>query len=214
MGTSVFPSSTALPGIDIKITRTTQWSTIVQEAVSGKETRVARRQFPRRVYALQFNFLRTASAYLEFQALEAFFNNRQGMYDSFLWSDPDDYTVTGQSLGQGDGVTTQFALIRVEGNGSGNLFAEPTYAPNHVATVYLGGVALTSTQWSVSLWGTTVSQGPGVITFSSAAPSAGQNITADFTYYWPVRFTNDDMNFEKLVNLIWEAKKVTFTSII
>ena len=83
MSTAVFPTSTQIPGVDIKITKRVEWDTIVQEAVSGLETRVARRVYPRREWDLQFNFLRSSSANLEFQNLESFFDQRQGMFDSF-----------------------------------------------------------------------------------------------------------------------------------
>lgn len=203
MSTSVFPST--LKGFDIHITRTAEWATIVQQAMSGKEVRVAKRIYPKRTWALQFNFLRSSTTYLEFQTLEAFFNNRQGMYDSFLFDDQDDDLVTSQSIGIGDSTTAAFQLVRSFGG-----YAENIYAPNTITSITVGSTIITSTQYSLSVWGSTV---PGVVTFTSIPPS-GQSIVVNMSYYWPVRFTEDNMSFDKIVSLIWEAKKVTFTSIL
>jgi hypothetical protein len=68
--------------------------------------------------------------------------------------------------------------------------------------------------YTFTTWTSTSALGPGVLTFSSGAPTAGQPIAADFTYYWPVRFTDDNMSFDKVVNLIWENKKLGFKSIL
>lgn len=123
MSAHIFPTSTQLPGVDISIARAVEWDTIVQEAISGKEQRTVRRFFPRRSYTLKFNFLRSSTVYGELQTLEGFFNRRRD-YDSFLWTDPDDNTVSGQFVGLGDGVTQNFNLVRSFGG-----FAENVYAP-------------------------------------------------------------------------------------
>jgi len=214
MSTQVFPTSTQIPGVDITISRKVEWDTVVQTAISGKETRIARRQFPIRTFGLKFNFLRSSTsavgqpAVLELQTLEGFFNSRQGMYDSFQWTDPDDHSVTGQGIGTGDSTLASFALVRSFGS-----FVEPVYAPNVVSNVYLNGVSQASSLYTVYYWGSTQPIGPGYVNFVTP-PSNGVAVTADFTYYWPVRFTMDDMTFERFVNLIYENKKVEFKTII
>lgn len=132
MSTQVFPSTAQCPGIDISISRQVDWGdVIIQEAVTGQEVRVARRIYPRRMFELKFNFLRSSTlasfrpSVLELQTFEGFFNNRQGMFDSFLWTDPDDNaTTTSQLFGSGDGVTQNFQLQRSLGG-----FSEPVFAP-------------------------------------------------------------------------------------
>jgi uncharacterized protein (TIGR02217 family) len=211
VSTQIFPSTSQCPGIDISISRTVEWDTIVQEAVSGKEVRIARRQYPRREFQLKFNFLRSSTlagfnpTVNELATFEGFFNSRQGMFDSFLWKDPDDNSVTNQFIGTGDGVTASFITFRTYGG-----FAEPVYAPTAFSNVTVGSTSLTSTQYSVASWGST---SPGLFTFSTAPP-AGQNVTASFTYNWPVHFLDDKMTFDRFVNLIYEGKKVSFKTII
>jgi uncharacterized protein (TIGR02217 family) len=206
MSTQVFPSTAQCPGIDIAISRKVTWDTIVQTAMSGKEVRVATRQFPFREFALKFNFLRSSTVWLELQTFEGFFNNRQGQFDSFLWTDPDDNTITSQGLGNGDSTNPNFQLLRAFGN-----FVEPIYAPNTVTSVSVGSTVLTSTQYTIAFWGAT---NPGIINFTTAAPPSGQAVAASFTFYWPVHFTADDMTFDRFVNLIYEDKKLTFKTIL
>lgn len=206
MSNAVFPSTSVLPGFWIEITRTAAWDTIVQQAVSGKETRVNRRQYPRRTWDIKFNFLRSSTTYLELQALEGFFDSRQGMFDSFLWTDPEDFISSAAMLGTGDGATQNFQLLRSYGG-----WIDVITAPNTVTRVAVDSTNVTSTMYAVGGWTSTA---PGLIKFSTFAPPAGQSVTADFTFYWPVRFTIDDMSFDRMVSMIWEAKKVSFISIL
>ncbi len=212
MSTQIFPSTSQCPGLDISISRVVQWDTILQEAVSGKETRVGRRIYPRREYGLVFNFLRSSTlagfspAVNELAAFEGFFNSRQGMFDSFLWTDPDDNSISSQGLGTGDSTAISFQLVRAFGG-----YAEPVYAPSTFASVSIDSTVMSSTTYTFTQWGSTT---PGILTFSTAIPPAGQPITASFTYYQPVRFTDDNMTFNRFVNLIYENKKIGFKTII
>lgn len=201
MSTAVFPT---LKFLTLPQTREPVWSTIAHEATSGKETRVAKRSAPRWKWTLPFSALQTAAAILDFQTLVGFFNARQGMFDSFLYSDPYDNAVTGQAIGTGDGSTAAFQLIRALGN-----FVESVLAPNVVSNVYLNGVAQAGGSYSISSWGATV---PGVVTFN-AAPGVGVAITADFTYYWPVRMLDDSVLFSLFLQGVYDLKKFSFISI-
>jgi uncharacterized protein (TIGR02217 family) len=204
MSTQVFPS---LPGVTFPVDRTEIWSTIPQVATSGKETRLALWSYPRHRWEFGFDVLRqgtvNGSAYTEFSQLDGFFNSRYGAFDSFLYQDTDDYSVTAQPINVGDGVTTSFQLVRTFGG-----FVEPILAPWTVSNVYLNGVNQAS-GWTVSSWGSTT---PGVLTFS-VAPTAGVSITATFTYYFPVRFVDDEMTFSRFMNLLYSNKKVAIISL-
>ena len=199
MSTAVLPS---LAGLTYPVNRTPVWDTITQPSVSGKETRVALQTYPRWKWDVSFSILRSAAAYTEFQTLVGFFNQRQGGFDTFLYSDPDDFTVTGQAIGVGDGVTTTFQLIRALGG-----FTEPVLAPHAVAHVYNNGTDAGG--WTVSNWGTTT---PGVVTYS-VAPTSGHAITADFTYYWPCRFDQDNCAFQLFLNQYYSVKKLAWQSV-
>jgi uncharacterized protein (TIGR02217 family) len=194
MSTEIFPS---LAGLEYPVVRTPVFRTLIQETASGMETRAALQLYPRWQYTLSFNFLRD-DANNEFRTLLAFFLARQGSFDSFLFDDADDDTVTGQAIGLGDGSTRVFQLVRSFGG-----FTEPVLAPNAV-TIKVGGVALSGSDWSYS--------GPGQVMLN-AAPGHGVGVTADLTYHWPVRFLADQYDFSKFMNRLWEQKKLDFISV-
>jgi uncharacterized protein (TIGR02217 family) len=205
MSTQVFPS---LAGLTYPFDRTPMWDTTVQPNVSGKEVRLANQTFPRYQWDLIYSALRqglsAGTTYNELKTLMGFYNARQGSFDSFLFTDPDDCSITGQDIGEGDGTTLTFQLVRA------NNYVEPIQAPNAVATVYVDGVDQVG-HWTVSNWGTAT---PGVITFASGhAPANGKIVSADFTYYWPVRFNDDSVPFSKWIGNMYEVKKISLISV-
>jgi uncharacterized protein (TIGR02217 family) len=200
MSTSVFPT---LKGLGWDVVRTPIWSNNVNEAVSGFETAIAFWTYPRWKWQLTFNFLRSDATNHEFQDLLGFFNLRQGNFDTFLYQDADDNSVTGQGLGSGDGSTLTFPLVAAYGS-----FAQPIRAPHTVSKVYVDGVDKAG-HWTVSNWGTAT---PGIITFDSA-PGNGLAVTADFTYYFPCRFTDPQIDFSKFMSGVYKSDGISFKSL-
>lgn len=131
MSNAIFPT---FPGLAWSVFKTPEWSTNVQQSVSGKEVRMANRSRPVWRFSLSYEILRGASAYSEYQTLLAFYNARQGSFDSFLFNDTSDNTVTAQAIGSGDGVTKSFKLTHtIKG------WTEPVgFAPS--PGVYVNGV--------------------------------------------------------------------------
>jgi len=184
------------------------WSTRIQQSVSGAEVRIQDQTFPRYQWDLVYDLLRQGvihvgdAAWTEHQQLFGFYNLMGGSAQSFLYESDEDHQVTGQLLGTGDGSTKTFQLITSYGG-----FAQPCYAPHVVSHVYVNGVD--SGGWSVANWGSTT---PGLVTLASA-PAAGQSVTADFTYYYPVRFVDDQCKFSKFAKGMYEVKQLSFISI-
>lgn len=217
MGNAVFPS---LPGLEWKTKRAPTFKTLVHEAVSGRETRVGLWAYPRYRWTLSYEFLRSDTVNAEWQTLMSFFLERKGSYDSFLFQDPDDYTVTGQLIGYGDGTTTQYSVVRTIGS-----YTEPCPDIMGIPMIYVDGIiqgvnalvdgsgnyvvdgdgnvitdgTTPTSQWTIST--------AGVITFSQPPP-VGAPITADFSYYWRVRFVEDEAEFEYFMYKFWAAKKI------
>lgn len=208
MSVLVFPT---LAGQGWDIERTPMWQNTRQKAYSGAETTIAYWSYPKYSWAFGFNVLRQgtfgmpATAYTEFAQLFGFFNQLFGDWDSFLYTDNTDNSVTDQTIATGDGVTTAFQLVSAFGS-----FVQPIFAPNVVTNVKVNGVAKTpGVDYNVSVWGDTV---PGVITFVSA-PANTAVITSTFSYYFPCRFDDPSMTFKNFLSGLFSTDGAKFSSI-
>lgn len=201
MSLDVFPS---LAGLGFDWHREEMWRNLVQENVSGKETRAGLWSYPRHRWTLTYEVLPSAATNFDaveddaWQQLVAFFNLRQGTLDSFRFLDPDDNAVVGQGIGAGDGVTVDFQLVRTMSG-----FVEPISAPNTVDHVYVD---------AVEVFDYAIDQETGIVTLE-AAPNVGEVVTADFSYYFHARFVDDTMDFMKFARSLWSADAVKIISI-
>ena len=195
MSNLVFPD---YPGITIDIERTPEWSTLVKEAWSGVETRIGQRPWPRWRYALKIDVLRATDG--EIAGLEAFFNRHAGMFESFLFRDPENHTVTDQPFGAADGAATLFQLARAVGD-----WIEPVWAPatSPAPIIKLAGVPLVPV--ADYTLGTT---GQVQLTF---APPAGQ-LTWSGGYYLRCRFDSDKLSLQRILRGLWKAGKIELIS--
>lgn len=195
MSNAVLPT---LKGMTFPVEKTPTWSTKVQNHVSGKETRLNLWSYPKWEWSLSYEVLRSDSVNLELQQLVGFFNARQGCYDSWLFNDPDDNSVTAQTFGLGTGSQTVYQLNRTYGG-----YNEPVTATNVVSQVTVNGTPTVAY---------TLNQYTGVITFNTA-PAAGAVLAWSGTYYWRVRFTDDQTTVSKFMQTLWENQGIKFVSI-
>src|SRR5439155_12753760 len=129
-----------------------------------------------------------------------FFLQQQGALQPFLFDDPTDNAVSGQSLGTGDSSRAVFQLVRVMAG-----FAEPITAPNLVTAIYFDGILQPPIAYSVD-------PNTGRVTFT-LPPPAGQIIAADFTYCFRVRFADDTAEFENFMYQLWQSKQIKLQSV-
>lgn len=211
--TAIFPT---LPGLAWSVSKQPRFATRVQRAVSGRELRALDQPNPIWTWTLTYSLLRdewdvrggagAGGGYDELRTLMGFFLEQQGAFSPFLFADPSDNSVSGQALGTGDGSTAAFQLVRTMGAAlPGGGFAEPITAPNAVADVYFNGVRQSPGSYSVAV-------DTGLVTFT-APPPAGQSVTADFTYYFVVRFADDAAEFENFLYQLWSLKQVKLQSV-
>lgn len=206
MSYSVFP---VLPGQGWSVIKGAKFSTRTQRAVSGRETRVLDQILPIWTWTLTYDLLRDkndtrsggalGATFDELRTIAGFFLQMQGAFQAFAFNDPSDNAVTGQSIGIGNGSQLTFQLQRTFGG-----FAEPILAPHTVSHVYVDGVD--SGGWSVN-------SDTGVVTFL-AAPANAKPITADFTYYFKVRFSEDSAEFENFMYQLWQLKQIKLQSVL
>ena len=212
MSTTVFPN---LPGQEFKVIRSPIWAgTQKQYNISGKEVSTSNWSYPIYEWTVAWSVLRQGAVsgqnQTEFAQLLGFYNDMQGSYDSFLYTDVYDNSVTDQSLGLGTGSKTVFSLIRALGGFE--IVSQPLYAPNVVTNVKINGVIQAPANYTVTFWGTGNANGPGKIIFNTA-PGNGLTVTATFTFYWPCKFQQDGCEFEGSLKGYYAVKKLVFRSI-
>ncbi|SHE35119.1 TIGR02217 family protein [Litoreibacter ascidiaceicola] len=127
------------------------------------------------------------------EAMVAFFEARQGQLYGFRWKDWSDFrsckasgdvTFEDQVIGRGNGVQTEWPLIKTYASG-GYDYARPVKKPVS-GTVLVGfdGIVLQEgVDWEIDL-------NTGVVSFGEA-PDAGVEITAGYEFDVPVRFAVD-----------------------
>jgi uncharacterized protein (TIGR02217 family) len=129
----------------------------------------------------------------DLHAVIAFFEARLGRLYGFRFKDFSDFkscapndaaTPLDQSIGAGDGVTTQFQLIKTYTSGPSNWVRTIQKSVAGTVRVAVAGVEQTS--------GITIDDTTGLIAFDSA-PAAGAVISAGFAFDTPVRFDTDSL---------------------
>ena len=188
MSNAVYPS---LPGLSIAVSKEAEFSTLIQEAVSGRELRISERVYPKWKHTLQYNFMRDYVAFPELTQLGGFWLARTGPADSFLFTDPDDSAVTAYQVGVGNGSNRDFQLLRSFGS-----FVEPVFNPNTI-TMLVNGVS----QPFANL-------GNGLMRMTTA-PANTTIVTWTGTYYYRSRFGGDSFSFEKFLHQVWKSGKVS-----
>ena len=197
MSNAVFPR---LPGLEWNLVKKPVFSTRIHTAASGKEIRAALWSYPQWEISLSYEFLRD-DATEELQTLLGFFLQRRGAFESFLFEDEDDNQVAGQQIGTGDGETAAWQFLRTYGG-----FIEPVMAVKAAPAprVYLDEVEQTG--------GYSLNLTTGVLTFTEA-PDEGAVITADFGFYYRVRFKEDLAEFEKFMHQLWSLRELTLVTV-
>lgn len=208
----VIPTFPTLPGLSFPVKRTPGYATIEHKAVAGNSTTQSPQPFSIDAYELPFEFLRADNVLLEWQTLMSFYKSRRGKSLPFHFNDPDDNHVAGQTIGIGDGVTTDFAFVRT-------MVSAVDLIQDAVAAglvVYVNAVVKATPADYTLLTTTQYATNYGVR--FAVAPAAAAVITADFSYNWLCRFDQDAQEFSKFQYYqgsgLWEAKSIKFSTVL
>ena len=144
------------------------WGTKVQTSGSGMTRTMTNQIYPTWTITETFGLMDDDTA----NKLMAFLATVKGGYEPFLWLDHSLNHETGRELSMISSGKYQ-ATIGIAG------YVEPAEYIENV-TVYVDGIKQEK-GYNVS---------GGVITFPSG-PAAGAVVTADYTYWWKVRFADD-----------------------
>lgn len=195
MGNAVLPT---LPGQAWGYVRKPVFNTKIQPSVSGNELRGKFQQYPTYTFDLPIEVIRDSASLPELKALFGFFLSRNGSFDSFLYTDPDDCAVIDMPFGLGDGVTKDFQLTRAYG-ANGNTFAEPVQNVNAITAIKDAGTVTAA--YTIN--------STGKVSFTTA-PAVGHVLTWTGTFYYRCRFLYDEADFTKMSQGLWELKKLSF----
>ena len=202
------PSLPSLPGLSWSRHKKPGFSTRVASHVSGREVRLALMSYPlyefEAVYGGLASSATPAFANLgasSLQSLMGFFLLSLGQAGVFLYTDPDDNTVSGQNIGVGDGATQRFIVSRTLGG-----FSEPASYVTAVSNVYLNGVdqGAAGVNWQFTA--------PNLLGFATP-PGNAVAITATFAFAFQCRFLDDQLDFEEFMSALWKLDKLSFRSI-
>ena len=156
--------------------------------------------FPLYQFELTYDILREATALQELQTIVGFFNARNGSYDSFLYTDPSDFSVSAQQFGTGTGTAAEFQLVRTYGG-----FIEPVQNLNGSPSIYVNGAIKTpNIDYTISP--------TGILTFA-VAPASGAILSWTGAFYYRVRFLDDQLDFDNFMYQLWQLKKLSFQSV-
>lgn len=179
----VFPD---FRGITYPIKKVPKFGTIIQATVSGKETRFSNACIPIFQFELSFNYLTQN----DFKRILTFYHSVKGMKDSFLFLDKTDYQAIDQIIGIGDGATTTFQLHKnIDGL---------KYPIKNIISIDNIKIANIPTSYSLLR--------NSMISFTNP-PAKDAIITASFSYYYNVRFSETN-EYEKFAYDLWNLKSL------
>lgn len=159
-----------------------EFQTLTSDFEGGQETRKQKQLYPRRMLRLQYFKKDKADA----RTLWRFFQERKGKFGEFNLFYPFEDDSVGEYVGTGDGSQTSW-----------NAPSKSAYS----VTVYVDGTEQTGGGTDYTLTQEGGADGADLIEFVSA-PSAGAQITMDFTGYLKVRcrFEDDLMEWQTFYN--------------
>lgn len=158
-----------------------EFSTDVVITHSGHEQRNANWSEARAVY----NVSHAIKTKTQLDSLISFFRARQGRAYGFRFKDWSDYSVKAQKIGTGNGVLTQFQLVKEYVSFATTISRNIKKPVTGTLKIFLNGVEKTS--------GVSLDSATGIVTLTPA-PASGVIISADFEFDVPVRFDTDRLS--------------------
>ena len=217
MGNAIFPAIAG--GLSWTVSKTPTHKTLIQESTAaGYDTRVLLAPDPIWKLKLEYVIL-YGDQRNTIKQLESFFNLRHGNYDSFrvslanLTKNNNDSTVTGQLLVPD---ASGYAPLAVASQVGGEIYSENIYELNGTPQLYMAGgsppgppiLLVPGTDYNiigpgVALPGVTY---PGLV--AQIIKTIAGPITANFSWYYRMRFEQSEQELEQFLYLLWRAKTV------
>ena len=173
------------PKVAYNSSKRQSWDSEVYESASGKYRSLSNQLYPKWKISVLIQPLTDAEA----RTLMGFVAARKGGYEPFLWKDAEDYHEEGITLAKVN--TTMFQAVAKFGE-----YVEPVEYIENVE-VFVNGTKQAANRYTVT---------DGYITFSTA-PASGAVVTANYDYYWKVRFNDDGMGIDHIFDNINRSQR-------
>lgn len=181
-------SASGLRGLGWSTMKNPTFRTQVNSAVSGKETRNSRMQYPIYEFDLTYEFLDERDGKTELSTLMGFFMSQRGMFGEWLYQDPSDYISEGVEIGIGDGGTVAFFAMKQIGT-----FVEPIGYFDLTDLFLFDNTDVNTTDNQVTVPGHNLETGFGPVRIDvSGTIPAGLDATVN---YWLIKVDDDTLQF-------------------
>lgn len=210
-GTSVLPVFPTLPvGFPVVVKPT--FATVSGSTPAGREMRAPQQGIPVWEFQLDFETLKDQTQnqqpytyfanLIQLTELVQLFITNIGQYGRFLFNAWWDNSRLDQEIASGDGVATDFFMVRTWGYGDLQ-FTEPVGAVNVVTNVKIDGVSQPSTSYRID--------NLNHLVFTTPPPN-NSVITSTFSFYYLCQWAEDQQDYSQFLYNRW-ATKVQFRSI-
>jgi len=210
MSDLVYPNN--IQGLTFNVIREPIWNASLQRSATGKATAVQYYQYPLTKFTLNYELLRDDLTVSDLRALVGLFNAVGGMFDTFLFQDPDFNTVANQNFGIGTGTQTLFPITAVFENAGGPGAAELIQNFNGSPQLYSNTSLISPSTYTL---GPSISPlvDIGFVLFNTA-PADGVNLNWSGQFYYRCRFNKNSYPWAKFMYKWWAIKTIDFTSVL
>jgi uncharacterized protein (TIGR02217 family) len=199
MTLSILP---AFRGLDWGSKATPRFNNHIAKSPNGYEVRTNLQDQPLWDFEISYEFLANRKmGARDLETIQQFFLERKGSFESFLFAAPETPMEVNTVLGTGDGVVTDFDLLKTTGTYT-ELAGGTSSATDMM--VYLDGVPQVVADYTLI--------DSRTIRFDTA-PAASVVVSADYLPLFRVRFSQDMAHFDQFMTELWQLQQLELTGV-
>jgi len=208
-----FPTYRLPPEVERGMVGGPTYQNVITESISGTEQRVRVWAKCRGEWDISYTILGADEMESTFRAVVALFRAHFGNLYPFPFKDWGDFQLEDNWIGNGDGSTTGFQIVKVYdpseiilGTQGALIYVREIYLPRPGLVVHVNGVTQTpTTHYAISV--------TGMITFVTA-PALGHAVTVSGEFDVPVRFNTVKLDLTINENSIAEIHSLPIREVI
>jgi hypothetical protein len=206
----VLPIYPTLKGLGFNVKWRPQFFNMpTQTTTSGADIDLGLADTPLHDFVLTYDVLPDRFGDTDFKTLMGFFLMMRGTLGRFLFKNPDDNEVVGQSLTTTDGINSLFGPLQRTYGANGYTSTEPVgYVDvTQPFNLYANGVLQSPDTYSL------VQTTPCDVQVKfNNTPTAGLVLTCDMSYFYYCKFAESASTFEKFMHQLWLVSQVNIHS--